>query len=73
MARCCGKKIRTGKQIIKGYPAIESGKHIDFRVRICVDCDYRFWIGRTLWCSVAKPKDRKCPKNFWVKVETKGT
>ena len=73
---CCGKAIRTGKQIIKGYTALVTGKKYEFtdgRVRICQKCEYNYWIARTLWCKIckclvvaaARVEDKKCPKGKW--------
>ena len=82
MGCCGGKTIKSGvkrvRQIATGYSALIRGKKYEFtddRVRVCQKCDYRYWIGRTLWCSIckcfvpgaARVKDKTCPKNKWAK------
>lgn len=69
---CC-KKI---KNIAIGYTNLARGVKYEFtddRVRACQKCDWRYWIGRTLWCRVckcfipakARVENEKCPKGFW--------
>ena len=76
---CCGKTkqaIQTGKNIVKGYTSLATGKkykHTDARIRTCRTCEHNYWIKRTLWCSIckcyipakARVKDEKCPKSKW--------
>lgn len=73
---CCGKTIRTGKQIAKGYMALIIGKAYAFtdgRIRKCEKCIYNYWLSGTLWCSLCKcyipaasrTKDKHCPKGYW--------
>lgn len=74
---CCGKI----KNIAKGYTRLatdtirvtEKYEFTDSRVRICQKCDERYWIGRTLWCSLckcfvpakARVKDEHCKLGKW--------
>ena len=76
---CCNKAKKVlikGKNIVKGNVALAIGIKYEFtdsRVRICQKCEYNYWIGRTLWCSIckclvpakARVEDEKCPKGFW--------
>ncbi len=76
---CCNKAktvLKKGKNIVKGYTALAIGKKYEFtdgRVRKCQKCQYGYWLGRTLWCSVckclipakARVEEEKCPKNKW--------
>jgi len=75
---CCGKGIKTIKNIARGYTALALNIKYEFtddRVRVCQKCDYGYWIAKTLWCRIckcsvpaaARAKDKKCPKNFWSK------
>ena len=78
---CCGKAkkiLKKGKNIVKGNVALARGIKYEFtdgRVRICQKCDYNYWIGKTLWCSIckclvpakARVEDEKCPKDKWSK------
>ena len=44
---CCGKAIRKGKNIVKGYTALAVGKKYEFtdgRVRECQQCDWSTWM-----------------------------
>ncbi len=83
---CCGK-IKTGlgkaKNIAHGLGSyviekttnrkIAKYEFTDDRIRTCQQCDFRKWIGRTLWCSIcdcfvpgkARVESEKCPKNKW--------
>ena len=76
---CC-KKI---KHIAQGYTSLviekTTGKKVmkyektDDRIRICQKCDDRYWIGKTLWCSLckcfipaaARVKDKHCKLGKW--------
>ena len=73
---CCGKTVKTGRQIIKGYTALVTGVKYEFtdgRIRKCQKCIFNYWIARTLWCSIckclavaaARVPDKECPKGFW--------
>ena len=76
---CCGrgKKITNkGKNIIKGFTALATGKKYEFtdsRIKICRNCKDNYWIGKTLWCSICKcnipaksrVESEGCPKNKW--------
>ena len=75
---CCGKGIKTIKNIAKGYTALALNIKYEFtddRVRVCQKCDYHYWVAKTLWCSIckclipakARVEDEKCPKDFWSK------
>ena len=77
---CCGKKI---KHIAQAYTGIiikkMTGKEVmkyeftDNRVRICQKCEFNYWMGRTLWCSICKCfipaktriENENCPKGKW--------
>ncbi len=73
---CCGKAIKTAKQITEGYSNLIKGKRFEFtneRVKICRTCEFNYWIKRTLWCSIckcfipakARVKENTCPKKKW--------
>ena len=75
---CCGGAKKKAVNIAKGYVALARKKKFEFtddRVRTCQDCDYRKWLGKTLWCKIckcyvpakARVEDEKCPKDFWSK------
>jgi len=73
---CCGGTAKKIGQIATGYINLARGKKYEFtddRVRACQKCEFNYWIGRTLWCSIckcfipakARVKENTCPKNFW--------
>ena len=76
---CCGKTkkvLQKGKNIVKGYTALATGKKYEFtdaRIRTCRACEKNYWIKRTLWCSTckcyipakARVKDERCPLDKW--------
>lgn len=75
---CCGNIPKKARQIAIGYINLAKGKKYEFtddRVRICQKCEFNYWIGRTLWCSIcgcfippkARVKDAICDKGFWNK------
>jgi hypothetical protein len=75
---CCGKTIKQGKHIIKGFTNLAIGKKYEFtdgRIAVCRGCEYNYWIGKTIWCSICKccvpaaatVKEKKCPKDKWDK------
>jgi hypothetical protein len=76
---CCGKTkqvIQTGKNIVKGYTSVVTGKKCKFtdaRIRVCRTCEDNYWIGRVVFCSICKCPmpvktrvlESKCPKDKW--------
>jgi hypothetical protein len=73
---CCGKTIRTAKNIAEGYTNLARGKKFEFtdgRVRVCQKCEFNYWLGKKLFCSIckcfvpakARVKDNTCPKGLW--------
>jgi hypothetical protein len=76
---CCGKAkkaIQTGKNIVRGYKSLVTGKKCEFtdaRLRVCRKCEDNYWVGRTLWCKLckccmpikARLLDMECPKDKW--------
>ncbi len=75
---CCGKTIKKGKQIATGYINLARGKRFEFtneRTKTCRECEFNYWIKRSLWCSIckcfipakARVKENTCPKNYWRK------
>ena len=54
---CCGKIIKQVKQITEGYTNLARGKRFEFtneRIKTCRECEFNYWIKRTLWCSICK-------------------
>ena len=75
---CCGKTIQTVKNITQGYKNLATGKKYEFtdtRVRACQKCEFNYWIGKKLFCSIckcfipakARAEDNTCPKGKWDK------
>ncbi len=82
---CCGK---VG-QIVDGYTRLVTDtvritrryEFADSCIRECQKCDKRYWIARSLWCSLckcfvpaaARAKDKNCPldKPAWKKKRLK--
>ena len=75
---CCGKTIKKGVNIAKGFTALAMGTKYEFtdsRVRTCQKCDKNYWLARQLFCSIckcfipakARVKDEKCPLDKWIK------
>jgi len=74
---CCGKTKQKIKNIAKGYTALATDKKYEFtdgRIKVCRECEYNYWIKKTLWCKIckcfipakARVKDEKCPKDNWA-------
>jgi hypothetical protein len=78
---CCGKAkqiARKGKNIVKGFTALATGKKYEFadsRIAICRGCPDNYWTGKVIWCKICKccipakanVEDEKCPKDKWDK------
>ena len=75
---CCEEIIKQAKQITEGYTNLARGKRFEFtneRKRTCRECEFKYWIKRTLWCSIckcyipakARVKENTCPKKKWRK------
>ncbi len=73
---CCGGTIKKVGQIATGYVNLARGKKYEFtddRVRVCQKCEFNYWLGRILFCSIckcpipakARVKENTCPKNLW--------
>ena len=73
---CCGKTIKTAKNIVQGYGNLAIGKKYEFtdsRVRTCQKCEKKYWLGRLLFCSIckcaipakARAEENTCPLKKW--------
>jgi hypothetical protein len=76
---CCGKAkslMYKGRNIAIGWINMLLGKEKELaekRIQLCLLCDKKYKVGRTLWCSICKClipakvriKDEHCPKGKW--------
>ena len=82
--RCCDKtrKVATKvSHIVQGLTALATGKKYEFaddRVRVCQQCEYNYWLGRGLFCSIckcfvpmkARVEDEECPRGRWAPTKS---
>lgn len=80
---CCDKTksvvvnaATKAKHVVQGNVRALFGVKYEFtddRVRACQTCDYRYWLGRSLWCSIckcripakARVEAEDCPRGLW--------
>lgn len=73
---CCGGIAKKVRQIATGYTNLIRGKKYEFtddRVRVCQKCEFNYWLGRKLFCSIckclipakARVEENTCPKKLW--------
>lgn len=76
---CCGKikqTKQTVKNIAQGYKNLAIGKkyeYTDTRIRACQKCEFNYWIGKMLFCSIckcpipakARAEENTCPEKKW--------
>ncbi len=73
---CCGGTTKKVRQIATGYANLAMGVKYEFtddRVRACQKCEFNYWLGRKLFCSIckcfipakARVKENTCPRGKW--------